>query len=190
MKGLFDKIKEKVSIYDACRQYGIDINQHGFARCPFHSEKTGSFKVYKNNSFHCFGCGAHGGSVIDLTMKLFDESISDACKRLSADFRLDLYQEDNSSRSKRIAQNREAWERRRREREIEAQHEALIDEFNAAIKNLRLAQMLLTATEPTDPDADFDDYFAIAVRETELARYRADMALEKLAEFEKQRFVS
>ena len=82
------------------------------------------------------------------------------------------------------------WERRRREREIEAQHEALIDEFNAAIKNLRLAQMLLTATEPTDPEADFDDYFAIAVRETEIARYRADCALEALAEFEKKRFAS
>lgn len=187
---LSSEIKKHVSCVDACQQYGIDLNSHGFARCPFHSEKTASFKAYPGvRGFHCFGCGA-SGSVIDLVMKLFDCSVGDACKRLNADFRLGLIREGNLSNAERIAQNREAWERRRREREIESQHQALIEEFNAEIKNLRLAQMLLTATEPTDPDADFDDYFAIAVRETELARYRADCALEALAEFEKKRFAS
>ena len=184
------EIKKRVSCIDACAQYGIDVNQHGFARCPFHNEKTASFKVYTGDrGFHCFGCGA-SGTVIDLVMKLFDVSVGDACKRLNDDFRLGLIKEGNVSRNERIAQNREAWERRRQQNEVKRQHEALISEFNAAITNLRLAQMLLTVTEQTDPDADFDDYFAIAVRETELARYRADMALEKLAEFEKQRFVS
>ncbi len=187
---LSSEIKKRVSCVDACRQYGIDLNSHGFARCPFHSEKTASFRAWPGDrGFFCFGCGAHG-STIDLVMKLFDVSLYEACKRLNDDFRLGLIREGNLSTAERIAQNREAWERRRREREIEAQHEALIDEFNAAIKNLRLAQMLLTATEPTDPEADFDDYFAIAVRETEIARYRADCALEALAEFEKKRFAS
>ena len=184
------EIKKRVSCQDACREYGIDVNRAGFTRCLWHNEKTASLKIYPGDrGYHCFGCGA-SGSVIDLAMKLFDCSVGDACKRLNDDFRLGLMREGNLSNAERIAQNREAWERRRREREIEAQHEALIDEFNAAIKNLRLAQMLLTVTEPTDPDADFDDYFAIAVRETELARYRADIALEKLAEFEKKRFAS
>ena len=182
------EIKKRVSCQDVCREYGIDVNRAGFTRCLWHNEKTASLKIYPGDrGYFCFGCHAHGSS-IDLVMKLFDESVGDACKRLNDDFRLGLMREGNLSNAERIAQNREAWERRRREREIEAQHEALIDEFNAAIKNLRLAQMLLTTTEPTDPDADFDDYFAIAVRETELARYRADMALEKLAEFEKKRF--
>ncbi len=187
---LSGEIKKRVSALDVCRQYGVDVNRAGFTRCLWHNEKTASLKIYPGDrGYFCFGCHAHGSS-IDLVMKLFDCSVGDACKRLNDDFRLGLIREGNLSTAERIAQNREAWERRRREREIEAQHEALIDEFNAAIKNLRLAQMLLTATEPTDPDADFDDYFAIAVRETELARYRADMALEALAEFEKKRFAS
>ena len=187
---LSSEIKSRVSALDVCRQYGVDVNRAGFARCLWHNEKTASLKIYPGDrGYFCFGCHAHGSS-IDLVMKLFDCSVGDACKRLNADFRLGLIQEGNLSTTERIAQNREAWERKRREREIEAQHEALIDEFNVAIKNLRLAQMLLTATEPTDPDADFDDYFAIAVRETELARHRADCALEALSEFEKKRFAS
>ena len=28
--------------------------------CPFHSEKTASFKVFPDGKFKCFGCGAHG----------------------------------------------------------------------------------------------------------------------------------
>ena len=190
MKGLFDKIKEKVSIYDACRQYGIDINQHGFARCPFHSEKTGSFKVYKNNSFHCFGCGAHGGSVIDLVMKLFDCSVGDACKRLNDDFRLGLLREGNLSNAERIAQNREAWERRRRERELEEQHSKLIQEWNDAIFYLRLVEIAFAESAPKNPDDEWSECFVVAASRRDRARARADEALEALEEFEKKRFAS
>ena len=33
--------------------------------CPFHEEKTPSFVIYPDNSFHCFGCHAHGNNAID-----------------------------------------------------------------------------------------------------------------------------
>lgn len=32
--------------------------------CPFHDEKTPSFKIYPDAHYHCFGCGAHG-DIID-----------------------------------------------------------------------------------------------------------------------------
>lgn len=47
---------------------GIQFNRSGFAPCPFHNERTPSFKVYPDNRFHCFGCQLNG-DVIDYVMR-------------------------------------------------------------------------------------------------------------------------
>lgn len=65
-------------------KYGIEPDQKGFAKCPFHEEKTPSFRVYENNSFYCFGCGA-GGDVITLIMKMENLSFEEACAFLDRD---------------------------------------------------------------------------------------------------------
>lgn len=39
-------------------------------RCPFHSERTPSFVLYPENSFHCFGCNKNGNGSIDFVMGL------------------------------------------------------------------------------------------------------------------------
>jgi len=51
------------------------------ARCPFHTEKTGSFFVYPNNTFYCFGCSA-GGDVITFVRKLHGYKFPEAVKFL------------------------------------------------------------------------------------------------------------
>jgi len=53
-------------------------------KCPFHSEKTGSFVVNNKSGqwlFKCFGCDA-GGSIVDFVQKLDNCSISDAIKTI------------------------------------------------------------------------------------------------------------
>lgn len=40
----------------------------GFIRCPFHGERTASCRIFKDNRFHCFGCG-EDGDAIDYVMK-------------------------------------------------------------------------------------------------------------------------
>ena len=63
-------VKLKNPILTVLARYGLTPDKKGFLRCPFHSEKTASFKVYpETNSFHCFGCGATG-DVIDLTCRI------------------------------------------------------------------------------------------------------------------------
>lgn len=53
-----DEIKQIYSMRDILQMYGIPIKK-GFCCCPFHNEKTGSMKIYKD-SYNCFGCGANG----------------------------------------------------------------------------------------------------------------------------------
>ena len=59
---IFADVKSLLEMKSAVEYYGVQVNSRGFALCPFHAEKTPSFKVY-DSSFHCFGCGA-GGTVI------------------------------------------------------------------------------------------------------------------------------
>jgi len=55
--------------------------KNGFTLCPFHIEKTPSLKVYKDNTFHCFGCGKHG-DVIDIYMGIYNTTFTEACQSL------------------------------------------------------------------------------------------------------------
>lgn len=50
--------------------------------CPIHGEKTPSFFVYPDNSWHCFGCSAHGLNAIDYVMQLKDIGFKEAIEFL------------------------------------------------------------------------------------------------------------
>ena len=78
------RICETNSLFDWLTRYGIEVDRKGFARCPFHSEKTASFRVYKDGTYHCFGCGAHG-DVITFVMKMQNLSFQDTCQMLDRD---------------------------------------------------------------------------------------------------------
>jgi len=58
-------IEDVISSYITLKRAGSNVK----GLCPFHSEKTPSFVVYKDTqSFYCFGCGA-GGDVISFIMR-------------------------------------------------------------------------------------------------------------------------
>ncbi len=53
-----------------------------FTLCLFHKEKTPSFCIYPDNSYYCFGCGAHGNAIDFLIAQGY--SFTDACTALEA----------------------------------------------------------------------------------------------------------
>jgi predicted P-loop ATPase len=66
----FDDIKRNYPLNDIVAASGERLTKNGDeweACCPFHGEKTPSFRVYRDKvgiwKYHCFGCGAHGDSV-------------------------------------------------------------------------------------------------------------------------------
>ena len=61
----------------------LEVNGAGFARCPFHEDKSPSLKVYKNqNRWYCFSCQT-GTDVIDLVMKMDNTDFIAAVKKLT-----------------------------------------------------------------------------------------------------------
>lgn len=83
---LFEVVKASINIREAAQVYGIDVNDHGMALCPFHNDRHPSLYV-SDDHYHCFACGEHG-DVIDLTAKLFDLRLYDAARKLASDFHL------------------------------------------------------------------------------------------------------
>lgn len=91
-------LKRKGNLYEGC--------------CPFHAEKTPSFKVYEDG-FHCFGCGA-GGDVIDFVVQMENCTPGEAIERLGAgDFKL-------SGKEKQVLAEREKARERERQQAIAA----------------------------------------------------------------------
>lgn len=58
------------------------------ACCPFHGEKTPSFYVY-DDSYHCFGCGAHGDA-ISFVMQSQGADFFEAVQMLAAEAGLEV----------------------------------------------------------------------------------------------------
>ncbi len=76
---------EKPEICDVLSREGIELKPRGrdlWARCPFHQDKTPSFKVNMQlQKFYCFSCHRHG-DVIDLMMILHGTNFEGSLKRL------------------------------------------------------------------------------------------------------------
>ena len=71
---LFEVVKASINTREAAQTYGIDVNHHGMALCPFHNDRHPSLYV-SDDHYHCFACGEHG-DVIDLTAAA-DSDVSD-----------------------------------------------------------------------------------------------------------------
>jgi DNA primase len=80
------KIKQ-VDLKSVVERVGIQLRRQGqyyVGLCPFHEEKTPSFTVFQDNSFHCFGCRAHGDAV-DLIKHCYKLNFPDALRFLGID---------------------------------------------------------------------------------------------------------
>lgn len=88
-ENIFDEIRNRVSMQDVAKFYGLQMSRSGMACCPFHEDRTPSLKVYDDH-FYCFGCGATGDCT-GFTAKLFGLTQIEAAKKISYDFGLHLF---------------------------------------------------------------------------------------------------
>lgn len=88
-----EEIRAKVDIADLVASYGFSLKPKGsefWCCCPFHNEKTPSFKVdVSRGTYHCFGCG-ESGDVFEFVMKQEGLSFGDAIRKLAASVGIEL----------------------------------------------------------------------------------------------------
>ena len=77
---LFEVVKANINTQEVAQTYGIDVNHHGMALCPFHNDRHPSLYV-SDDHYHCFACGEHG-DVIDLTARLYNLAPKEAAEKL------------------------------------------------------------------------------------------------------------
>lgn len=92
--GLFDEVKQNVTVRQAAERYGLKPNRSGLIRCIFHNDKSPSMKV--DRRYYCFGCGCTGDA-IDFTAQLFDIGLKDAAMKLADDFGIPYSGRDRGS---------------------------------------------------------------------------------------------
>ena len=160
MNTLFETVKAVVTPREAAERYGLPVSPGGMARCPFHSDKTPSMKLYEDH-FYCFGCGAHG-DVIDLTGHLLGIDPGGAVERLAEDFNINTGQnhrcfpKQNKSEIHRLGEN-----------------EAYC--FSVLMDYLRLLEHWKKKYAPASPISSIDDRFVEACQMLDRIEFLADV---------------
>ena len=91
---VFEAVKQNLTTRQAAEMYGIQVNRHGMAVCPFHNDKNPSMKVDKR--FHCFACQADGDAV-DFVSRLFGLPSKAAAMKLADNFGISTGKSTESS---------------------------------------------------------------------------------------------
>ncbi len=148
----YSEFQEKImtsqlDIFDVFNRYiGGTFDRRGFCRCPFHSEKTPSFKLFRDNkSFYCFGCGT-GGNIINLVSKALNISYFEAMKRLDEDYLLGLFEKQIKTDTRRSKEAAETARKQLRREQLQIKRREnyfkLIDYFKE-LREMSLNQAVL-----------------------------------------------
>ena len=160
MSSIFEAVKTLVSVPAAAKRCGLEVNDAGMVRCPFHEDHTPSMKLYEDH-FFCFGCGKHG-DVVTLVSELFCIPPYDAACRLADDFGVDM--------------NAEIVRRPARE-ELRVFREDQLRCQRVLCANLRLLTRWRAESAPTNSNAELDDRFVEACQMIETIDYLTDLLI-------------
>ena len=128
-----NEIKRSVSMLEMLAAYGFETDRKGFTCCPFHHEKTASFKAYPGDrGYHCFGCG-ESGDVITFVKRYFNLNFIDTLKKINEDFRLGLPIGERLTQAKRQQIDAEIFRRRKAQEAKKKERQSLQDKYNAAL---------------------------------------------------------
>lgn len=182
-----NEIKSRVSMPEMMEQYGFRLDKSGFCKCPFHSERSASFKAYPGQrGYYCFGCGAHG-SVIDFVMLYFGLSFKDSLAKINEDFSIGLPIGERISLRQRRELERQQRERQEERNREQRELERLDVEYWAAFDLWQKYDTNKREYAPKSPREDFHPLYVEAIKNIDYASYLLDTAEMRLMDYADKR---
>ena len=166
---VFEAVKQNLTTRQAVELYGIPVNRHGMAVCPFHNDKNPSMKVDKR--FHCFACQADGDAV-DFVSRLFGLPGKAAAMKLADDFGISY---DNRQKHRIKLHIREPTPEQRYRQEESGCYKVLSDYFH----HLRTWKQQYA---PKQPEDEWHPLFVEALKRESHIEYLLDVLLYSTAE--------
>lgn len=166
--------------------YGFELNRAGFCKCPFHQERSASFKAYAGDrGYYCYGCHA-SGSVIDFVMQYFSILFGDAIKKINEDFSLGLPIGEKLDRRKQLEMNRQAFLRKREMNAKKAEQERLENAYWAAFDEWKRLDGNKRNFAPKTPSEPLHPLFVEALKNISGAEYNLSCAEIARYQYEKR----
>ena len=162
---VFEAVKPNITTRQAAEMYGIKVNRHGMAICPFHNDKNPSMKVDKR--FHCFACQADGDAV-DFVSRLFGLPCKEAAMKLADDFGISY---DSRHKPSVKPKFREPTAEQRYQKEEAHTYRVLSDYFH-------LLRRWETQHAPQTPDDEWHPLFVEALQKASYIEYLLDTLID------------
>lgn len=162
---VFATVKTSINTREAAERYGVEVNRHGKALCPFHNDRNPSLFV-DDDYYHCFACGEHG-DVIDFTAKLFGLKLYEAAQKLAYDFGITQDKPPDKAMQEKL--NRKSEAQRLRENEKLC--------FSALMEYMKLLQEWKRLYAPRSPEDDVDSRFSEACHWLSYVEYLVDLLI-------------
>ena len=162
---VFATVKTSINTREAAARYGVEVNRHGKALCPFHNDRNPSLFV-DDDHYHCYACGEHG-DVIDLTAKLFGLKLYEAAQKLAYDF--GITQDKPPDKAIQKKQNRKSEAQQLRENEKLC--------FSALMEYYKLLQEWKVLYAPRSPEDTPHDRFVQACHHLSYVEYLVDLLI-------------
>lgn len=156
-------IKQKNPILTVIGRYGLIPDKKGFICCPFHAEKTASFKIYTDtNSYYCFGCG-ESGDVIDFVRRFENVSFDRACELLGGD-------------TMKFSEFRQVARHIRRQGEEQKRRERVIARYWTDFDRLKLAEDTVKQLRPNAPEETPDPRWLASLNQLSGLQYALEQS--------------
>ena len=162
---VFGTVKSSISTREAAQRYGVEVNRHGKALCPFHNDCHPSLFV-DDDHYHCFACGEHG-DVIDFTSKLHGLSLYDAAKKLAYDFSITQDKPPDKAVQEKLNKKSEAQRLREDEKLC----------ISALMEYYKLLQEWMILYAPKTPEDTPHDRFIQACHWLSYVEYLVDLLI-------------